>query len=417
MATTEQLAQALSEVRQQLAEAQRLTMEAHRAGSQFHSGILRTSGPACDEQVSDLLGTLHRREGVLLHLRVCGRHGQPRTSDGRSLQGSGRETACRPLPRDEAQCKTAILSPGEHGQRQDVGLRQKRRERRRNYSGETHQSRVPARRSWTTHCDTHGSLTAWMGHSQHGEHIPGSTDRVGRTFSCGMKIAVLASHAPESIRNVVRLAAGAANGKYQVVRQNISKFLQFGRIVDKDGRGVESEANNTGPVPMDVDSVGKGKGKGKGCFVCGRPGHAAKDYRLNQGKGKGQANGKGKGTPDKNSPAKFEGECRHGGKKGHKWADYGTRLAEAKNKKVHAVKAEETPSTATVAAVEDTGELMKRVGPTMALTLLRHRSSVWKTTTCRQTLSSFRLTALVKSTPVHGVFLPVVTTWDPRTCS
>ena len=173
------------------------------------------------------------------------------------------------------------------------------------------------------------------------------------TFSDGMKISVLASHAPESIRNVVRWAAGPASGKYQVVRQNISEVLQFGQIFDKDGRGVESEHNNTGPAQMDVDSDWRGKGKTKGCFVCARPGHAAKDIRHNQREGKGQANGKGKGAPDKNSPAKFEGECRHCGKKGHKWADCRKRLAEAKNKKVHAVRTKEAPSTATLAAVED----------------------------------------------------------------
>ena len=159
------------------------------------------------------------------------------------------------------------------------------------------------------------------------------------TFSNGMMIAVLASHAPVSIRNVVRLAGGPANGKYQGVRQNISEFLQFGRIFDKDGRGVESEPNNTGPAPMNVDSVGKGKGKTKGCFVCKRPGHAAKECRLNQGKGEGQANGKGKGTPDKKGRRKL--------------------LAEAKNKKVHAVGTGD-PSTATVAAVEDTGGWARR---------------------------------------------------------
>ena len=174
------------------------------------------------------------------------------------------------------------------------------------------------------------------------------------TSSDGMKIAVLASHAPESIRNVVRLAAGPAGGKCRVVRQNMSEFLQFGRIFDKDGRGVEWEPSSTGVAPMDVDGVGKGKGKG--CFVCGRPGHAAKDCKFNQAKGKGQSKGKTKTTPtDKNSPASFEGECRHCGKKGHKWADCRKSLAEAKDKKVHAV--DGTPTTATVAAVEDTEEI------------------------------------------------------------
>ena len=58
------------------------------------------------------------------------------------------------------------------------------------------------------------------------------------TFSDGVKFAVLASHAPEAIRSVVRLAAGPAGGKYRVVRQNMSEFLHFDRIFDKDGRGV-----------------------------------------------------------------------------------------------------------------------------------------------------------------------------------
>ena len=79
----------------------------------------------------------------------------------------------------------------------------------------------------------------------------------------------------------------------------------------------------------------------------------AKDCKFNQAKGKGQGKGKTKNTStDKNTPAKFEGECRHCGKKGHKWADCRKRLAEAKGKKVHAV--DGAPSTATVAAVEET---------------------------------------------------------------
>ena len=89
--------------------------------------------------------------------------------------------------------------------------------------------------------------------------------------------------------------------------------------------------------------------------MCGRSGHAAKDCKLNRGKGNGKSKGKSKSTNDKNSPAKFEVECRHCGKKGHKWADCWKRLAEAKDKKVHAV--DGAPSIATVAAVEDTGEI------------------------------------------------------------
>ena len=47
----------------------------------------------------------------------------------------------------------------------------------------------------------------------------------------------------------------------------------------------------------------------------------------------------------------FDGECRHCGKKGHKWADCRKRLAEAKDEKFHAVVG---ALSSTVAAVEDT---------------------------------------------------------------
>ena len=81
-------------------------------------------------------------------------------------------------------------------------------------------------------------------------------------------------------------------------------------------------------------------------------GRAAKDCKFNQAKGKVQGKGKAKNTPpDKNTPAKFEGESPLWQER-HKWTDCRKRLAEAKDKKVHAVGA--APSTATVAAVEDT---------------------------------------------------------------
>ena len=220
------------------------------------------------------------------------------------------------------------------------------------------------------------------------------------TFSDGMKIAVLASHAPESIRNVVRLAAGPAKGKNQGVRPNISEFLQFGRIFDKHGRRVESEPNHTGPFQMDVDSVGEGTGKTKGCFVSGRPGHAAKDCKLNQGRGKGQTNGKGKGTLDKHSPAKFEGERHHCGKKGHKWTDCQMRLAEATNKKVHAVGTEEAPSTATVAAVEDTGEIDEEGWPDDDT----DTAEIWV------------FSVEDDDTPADGKFLPLDSACEEHTC-
>ena len=133
-----------------------------------------------------------------------------------------------------------------------------------------------------------------------------------------MKIAVLASHALESI---------PASGNNRVVCQNMSEFLQFGRIFDKDGRGVESEPSSASATPMDVDGVGNGKRKG--CFECGRPGHAAKDCKFNQAKGQGKTKST---ATDKNSPAKF-------GRVSPLWQERSRvgRLPEAKDKKVHAV--------------------------------------------------------------------------------
>ena len=126
------------------------------------------------------------------------------------------------------------------------------------------------------------------------------------------------------------------------------KCQSFSSLAESSTRMVEEWSRNP---PMDVDGVGKGKGKG--CFVCGRPSHAAKDCKFNQAKGKGQSKGKTQSTTtDKNSPAKFEGECRHSGKQRHKWTDCSKRLAEAKDKRVHAV--DGAPLSATVAAVEET---------------------------------------------------------------
>ena len=79
------------------------------------------------------------------------------------------------------------------------------------------------------------------------------------TFSGGMEIAVLAFHALESIRYVVRLAAGPAGGKCRVVRQNMSEFLHVGRIFDKNGPGVESEPSSASATPINFDAFHTGK--------------------------------------------------------------------------------------------------------------------------------------------------------------
>ena len=99
------------------------------------------------------------------------------------------------------------------------------------------------------------------------------------TFSDGMKIAVLAPHAPGSIRNVVRLAAGP--GRWEVSSGGPAhvRVSSVGQIFDKDGRGMESERSSANATPMDVDAVGKGTGKG--CFVCGRPAHASEGKAMN----------------------------------------------------------------------------------------------------------------------------------------
>ena len=101
-----------------------------------------------------------------------------------------------------------------------------------------------------------------------------------------MRIAVWASHAPESIWNVVRLAAILANGQYCIVRQNMSEFFQIGPIFDTDGRGVRADPSSGGPTPMEVDKVGKGKGKG--CFVLDTRQWTASSIEANA-KVKGQA--------------------------------------------------------------------------------------------------------------------------------
>ena len=53
--------------------------------------IHRASGSGRDGQVSNFL----RMDRMILHLGVCGSHGESRTSDGRFIFWIGRETVCR----------------------------------------------------------------------------------------------------------------------------------------------------------------------------------------------------------------------------------------------------------------------------------------------------------------------------------
>ena len=259
----EQLAQTLAEMRQQLGEAQRLAKEAQRAGVRTMAAMANLE-PAM--------------EGASTGLAE-----KPFAEFTPEMKLSSKQLYC--LLVNTVRRKALTLVRG----------------------AEKHHS-IAAWKRIKTECQP--DAAAWhtamlMGTMQSGWDSRGAAN----TF--------FASHAPESIRHAVRLAAGPVGGKYRVVRHYMSEILQFVRIFDKDARGVESEPSSASATPMDVDVIGKGKGKG--CFVCGHPSHAAKDCKLNQGKGKGHS--KGKNTTDKNSPANFEGECRHCGTKAHKWAD------------------------------------------------------------------------------------------------
>ena len=95
MATVEQLAQALAEVRQQLREAQRLATEAQRAGAQ----TTMTSTGQVDSCVMNKCPTLSGRdtewsEWSFIFESVAAM-ANLETSDGRCIDWMGRETVCR----------------------------------------------------------------------------------------------------------------------------------------------------------------------------------------------------------------------------------------------------------------------------------------------------------------------------------
>eukprot|EP00969_Alexandrium_andersonii_P326473 14425327-Alexandrium_andersonii.AAC.1 len=92
------------------------------------------------------------------------------------------------------------------------------------------------------------------------------------TVSQGVRIAVVAKHAPTHMKHVVRLASVTAKGEYSIFRDQLGDYLQTGKTYDTQGAA-------DAPVPRDVGAVegGKSKGKGKKCDVCGKPGHAKKD--------------------------------------------------------------------------------------------------------------------------------------------
>ena len=167
------------------------------------------------------------------------------------------------------------------------------------------------------------------------------------TSSDGMKIAVLASHALESIRNVATLAAGAANGNNRAVRRS------FCSLAESSTRMVEEWSRSQTVRTRRRWTLWCQQKQGKGMLRVRTSGSRSEDCKFNQAKGKGQCKGKTKSTStDKNTPAKFKVECRHCGKKCHKWG----RLLEAlgSSERQESPRRDGAPSTATVAAVEDT---------------------------------------------------------------
>ena len=302
MATVEQLAQALTEVRQQLGEAQRLAQEAQRAGVQASMA----STAQVDPRVMNKCPTFSGRdrewsEWSFIFESVAAMANRETVMES-AFTGSAEKPIADLTPEMKLGAKrlyyflvntvqgkalTLVRSAEKH---HDIAAGKRIKSEYQPDAAGRHTAMFMGimQPGWDSRNPANflDQLTEWERRIQ--EYEGDSLE----TFSDGRKIAVLASHAPESIRNVVRLAAGPAGGKFRVVRQNMSEFLQFGRVFDKDGRGVESESNSASATPMDVDAVGKGKG----CFVCGRPCHAAKECKFNQ--------------PDKNTPAKFEGGCR-----------------------------------------------------------------------------------------------------------
>eukprot|EP00435_Cladocopium_sp_Y103_P027470 s353_g6.t1 len=132
------------------------------------------------------------------------------------------------------------------------------------------------------------------------------------TISDAMKVAVLMRHAPSSVRSGLRTASTQVGTDYERAKKFIRDFLQSGQFYGTKGE----VKDDGGPAPMDVgalysqDSKGgkSSKGKDKGKKSTNKGGKFDKGYGS---KGKGQDTSK----------KKFNGECSHCGKWGHKKAD------------------------------------------------------------------------------------------------
>ena len=180
-------------------------MQARRAGSQTTAASTGQVDPHVNK-CPDLLGARHRVERVVFHLRLCGSQGESRTSDGRRVHWIGRETVHGAHSSDDSRCEAAVLSPGEHGQVKSADSRQK-------HHGIAAWRRIKSENQ----PDARGRHTAmlmrvmqqvWDSCCAASTFLDQLTEWERRIQECEGRPSQSASHAPESIRNVIRLAAG-----------------------------------------------------------------------------------------------------------------------------------------------------------------------------------------------------------------
>ena len=135
--------------------------------------------------------------------------------------------------------------------------------------------------------------------------------------SDAMRVAVLMKHSPPSVRSAMRTASLQIGNGYEKAKKFIRDFLQSGHFYGSKG---ETSRDDGGAAPMDVGAISKGE-KGKK----GKKGKS--DKGVSKGGKFDKSFGSGKG-----SSKKFQGECSHCGKWGHKKADCRI-LAKEKGKK------------------------------------------------------------------------------------
>ena len=160
MATVEQLAQALAEVRQQFGEAQRLASEAQRAAVPT-----TTPGGQVDPRVMNKCPSFSGRDTEWSEWSFIFESVAAMASLESAMEGAFTGLAEVSLADLIFEMKLSakqlynLLVNTVRGKSADS--RPKRRETSRPRSMETHQDRVPARRSWTAHSNAHGNHATW----------------------------------------------------------------------------------------------------------------------------------------------------------------------------------------------------------------------------------------------------------------